>query len=175
MRRLLLLVICLGVALFFGGFSPAFATVNDQGWTRTFETFGPDVVDDLFCQEGKPYLATGSEEIRIHFVAADEGFHFSVWETHEMLAVPVDGTGPTYVESGNVDRAAGYSSLVNGVFVFNHMNTDSFVAYQDGKLDASATVRIHELEQFVGFDTDGDGLPDVVRVEFQKSRFSDCP
>jgi hypothetical protein len=49
------------------------------------------------------------------------------------------------------------------------------MAYQDGKLDASATVRIRELEQFVGFDTDGDGMPDVVRVEFQMSRFSDCP
>jgi hypothetical protein len=48
------------------------------------------------------------------------------------------------------------------------------VAYQDGKVDASSTIRIHEHEQFVGFDTDGDGVPDVVRVEISEVRLS-CP
>ena len=66
------------------------------------------------------------------------------------------------------------ANLINGVFVSSFINNDSFATYQDGKVDASSTIRIHEHEQFVGFDTDGDDVPDVVRVEFSKVRLS-CP
>ena len=48
------------------------------------------------------------------------------------------------------------------------------IAYQDGKVVSAQTIRIHELEQITATDTDGDGIPDIVKVEFSKPRFS-CP
>jgi hypothetical protein len=48
------------------------------------------------------------------------------------------------------------------------------VAFEDGKVVSAETIRIHELEHIVGTDTDGDGVPDSVKVEFSKAKFS-CP
>jgi hypothetical protein len=171
----LLLGSCVLAATFAMGTLPAAATVTDHGTVRTFTTSGPEIVTDVTCQEGEPYLVTGSEAITVHFVEAEEGLHVSVHEHHEGTAVPVDGTGLTYVENGNTDHRVVNVNFVNGFVVFSFVNNDSFVAYRDGKLDASSTLRIHEQEQFVGVDTDGDGVPDVVRVQFSKSRFSSCP
>ena len=39
---------------------------------------------------------------------------------------------------------------------------------------SAQTIRIHELEHIVATDTDGDGVPDSVKVEFSKAKFS-CP
>jgi hypothetical protein len=173
MKRLLLGICFLGAA-FATGAVPATATVTDQRPITIVETTGPDVISDLPCLEGEEFLATGEVTARIRFVEDEKGTHFVFWARNEGTLVPVDGTGPTYVESGNVDRRVQNINLINGVFVASFTNNDSFVAHQDGKVDASSTIRIHEQEQFVGFDTDGDGVPDVVRVEFQKARFS-CP
>jgi hypothetical protein len=38
----------------------------------------------------------------------------------------------------------------------------------------SQIIRVHELEHFVGVDTDGDGAPDDVKVEFSRPVLS-CP
>jgi hypothetical protein len=173
MKRLLLGICFLGAA-FAAGAVPATATVTDQRPITIVETTGPHVISDLPCLEGEEFLATGKVTARIRFVQDEKGVHFVFWARNEGTLVPVDGTGPTYVENGNVDRRAQNVNLINGVFVASFINNDSFVAYQDGKVDASSTIRIHEHEQFVGFDTDGDGVPDVVRVEFQTNRLS-CP
>ena len=157
------------------GIAPALAAPSDQGWIRISSTFGPEIVNDVECQEGTDYVVTGTEEIRIHFVDTDAGVHFTLWETHTGTAVPADGTGITYVESGNIERAAGLTNFVNGVYVFSFVNTDSFVAYQDGMLEATSTIRILNRQQFVAFDTDGDGVPDVVRVDITEDRFTTCP
>jgi hypothetical protein len=176
MKRLLLGISIVGAA-FATSAVPAAATVNDQGTITTFETIGPNVVaGDNPCDEGEQYLETGTKATRFHFVDAEEGLHVFFSEHNEGTAVPVDGTGPTYVERGNTDHQVFNANLVNGVFVFNHVNNDSFVAYRDGKLDASSTIRIQEHEHYVLIDTDGDGVPDVVRAEFSKNRFTfSCP
>jgi len=173
MKRLLLGTCLLAAALVVSA-APAVAAPNDQRPITTVETIGLHVDIDLPCLEGKEFLATGKVTARVRFVEDDKGAHFVFWARNEGTLVPVDGTGPTYVESGNVDRRVANVNLINGVFVFSFINNDSFVAYEDGKVDASSTIRIHEHEQFVGFDTNGDRVPDVVRVEFSKVRFS-CP
>ena len=90
--------------------------------------------------------------------------------------VPVDGQGPTYVESGNVDKVNFTARDVSAgvALVQTRVNNDRFLGYVDGKLVASATIRIHEVEHFVGLDTDGDGVPDAVKVSVTKHDFS-CP
>jgi hypothetical protein len=171
--RRAMLVLAAAMAVAFA--TPAYATVVDHGSFTSEEHFGPMVVTDMPCLEGKQFIATGAEFIRGHFVdAGDAGFHFFQNEKHEGTAVPVDGQGPTYVESGAVDISVFNTRTVSGVFTFTRMNTDNFIAYQDGKVVSAQTIRIHELEHITATDTDGDGVPDIVKVEFSKPRFS-CP
>jgi hypothetical protein len=39
---------------------------------------------------------------------------------------------------------------------------------------SAQTIRIHELKHITATDTNGDAIPDIVRVEFSKPQFS-CP
>jgi hypothetical protein len=80
--------------------------------------------------------------------------------------VPVDGQGPTYVESINADRVDFTARAVPaGVrLVQTHVNNDRFMGYVNGKVVASATIRIHEVEHFRGLDTDSDNVPDEFKV-----------
>jgi hypothetical protein len=170
-RATLLLALVMGAAFA----TPAYATVVDHGRFTSEEHFGPMVISDMPCLEGKEFIATGAEFIRGNFVdAGDAGFHFFQIEKHEGTAVPVDGQGPTYVESGNTDVAVFNTRTVSGGFTFTHEINDSFVAFEDGKRVGGATIRIHVVEHVVGTDTDGDGVPDSVKVEFSKPRLS-CP
>ncbi|HSD80840.1 MAG TPA: hypothetical protein VLB47_09265, partial [Solirubrobacteraceae bacterium] len=90
--------------------------------------------------------------------------------------VPVDGQGPTYVESGNVDKVTFTARAVAAgeTIVRTSINNDRFLGYVDGKLVASATIRIHQIEHFVGIDTDGDGQPDLYKVSVTRNDVS-CP
>jgi hypothetical protein len=173
MWRRAMLVLAVAMAVAFA--TPAYATVVDHGTFTSEEHFGPMVVTDMPCLEGKEFIATGAELIRGHFVdAGDAGFHFFFMEKHEGTAVPVDGQGPTYVESGNTGAAVFNTRTVSGVFTFTSLNNDNFIAYEDGKVVSAQTIRIHELEHITATDTDGDGVPDSVKVEFSKPTFS-CP
>jgi hypothetical protein len=168
-----MLVLAVAMAVAFA--TPAYATVVDHGSFTSEEHFGPMVITDMPCLEGKEFIATGAEFIRGNFVdAGDAGFHFFQNEKHEGTAVPVDGQGPTYVESGNTGAAVFNTRTVSGVFTFTSVNNDNFIAYEDGKVVSAQTIRIHELEHIVATDTDGDGVPDSVKVEFSKPTFS-CP
>ena len=170
-RAMLVSAIALAVA----SATPAYATVVDHGTFTSEEHFGPMVVTDMPCLEGKQFIATGSEVLRGNFVdAGDAGFHYFQIEKFEATAVPVDGQGPTYVESGSADVNVFNTHTVSGVFTFTRMNTDNFIAYQDGKVVSAQTIRIHELEHITATDADGDGVPDSVKVEFSKPTFS-CP
>jgi hypothetical protein len=170
-RAMLVLAVALAVAWA----TPAYATVVDHGSFTSEEHFGPMVVTDAPCLEGKEFIFTGAEYMRGNFVdAGDAGFHFFLQEKHEGTAVPVDGQGPTYVESGNTGAAVFNTRTVSGVFTFTSLNNDNFIAYEDGKLVSAQTIRIHELEHITATDTDGDGMPDSVKVEFSKPTFS-CP
>jgi hypothetical protein len=170
-RAMLVLAVAMAVAFA----TPAYATVVDHGSFTSEEHFGPMVITDLPCLEGKEFVATGAEFIRGNFVdAGDAGFHFFQIEKHEGTAVPADGQGPTYIERGNTDVAVFNTRTVSGVFTFTHVINDSFVAFEDGKLVGGATIRIHVVEHVVGTDTDGDGVPDSVKVEFSKPKIS-CP
>jgi hypothetical protein len=168
-----MLVLAVAMAVAFA--TPAYATVVDHGSFTNEQHFGPMVITDLPCLEGKEFVATGSGLLRGNFVdAGDAGFHYFQIEKFEATLVPVDGQGPTYVESGSADVNVFNTHTVSGVFTFTRMNTDSFVAYEDGKVVSAQTIRIHELDHIVGTDTDGDGIPDSVKVEFSKPKFS-CP
>jgi hypothetical protein len=81
-----------------------------------------------------------------------------------------------YVESGNVDHTSFTARRVSTDFnlVQTHVNNDRFLGYGDGSLVASATIRIHEVEHFVGVDVNGDNLPDVFKVSVTIDRGS-CP
>lgn len=169
-RAMLLLVLAMGVPA-----TAADAAVVDHGTFTSFQEFAPHLETDLPCLQGTAFIATGTESVRGNFVdAGAAGFHYFQIEKHTATLVPVDGQGPTYVESGNTDKFAFNTRASSGVFTFTHVNTDSFVAYQDGRRVGQATIRIHELEHFVMRDTDGDGQPDSVTVEFSKPRFT-CP
>jgi len=125
--------------------APAHAIVVDHGTFSTEEHFGPMVISDLPCLEGKEFSLTGAEFIRGSFVdAGDAGFHFRQIEKHEGTAVPVDGQGPTYVERGTADVSVFNTRTASGVFTFTHVNNDNFVAFQDGKVVSAQTIRIHE-------------------------------
>jgi hypothetical protein len=170
-RATLVLVLAMGVT----NATPARATVVDHGSFTSEEHFGPILVTDLPCLEGKEFVATGAEFIRGNFVnAGDEGFRFFQIENHEATLVPEDGQEPTYVERGNADIVVFNTRSVSGVFTFTHVTNDNFVAFDDGKVVGADTIRIHELERFVATDTDGDGVPDIIKVDFSKPKFS-CP
>ncbi len=119
---------------------------------------------------------TGGASFRGTFVNSEGFFHFSGIEHFSATIVPVDGQGPTYVESGSVDKVNFTAREVSaGVeLVQTRVNNDRFLGYVDGKLVASATIRIHELEHFVGLDTDGDLVPDAFEVSVNNHDFS-CP
>jgi hypothetical protein len=51
---------------------------------------------------------------------------------------------------------------------------DQFLGYVDGKLVTTATVRVHEVQHFVGLDTNGDNIPDVFEVSVTIDNVS-CP
>jgi hypothetical protein len=170
-HRALMLVLAMGVAYA----TPAHAAVVDHGTFTSEEHFGPIVITDLPCLEGKEFVLTGAEFIRGNFVdAGDAGFHFFQIENHESTLVPVDGQGPTYVERGNTEMVVFNTRAVSGVFTFTLVNNDNFVAFEDGKIVSAETIRIHELEHIVGTDTDGDGVPDSAKVEFSRPKIS-CP
>jgi hypothetical protein len=170
-RRAMVMTAAMAVAFA----TPAYAAVVDHGSFTSEEHFGPMVITDMPCLEGKEFIATGSEVLRGNFVdAGDAGFHYFQIEKFEATLVPVDGQGPTYVESGSADVNVFNAHTVSGVFTFTRMNTDNFVAYEDGKVVSAQTIRIHELEHITATDTDGDGIPDIVKVEFSKPQFS-CP
>jgi hypothetical protein len=170
-RMTLVLVLAMGAACA----TPAYAAVVDHGTFTSEEHFSPMTINDLPCLEGKEFVETGAEFIRGSFVdAGDAGFHFRQIEKHEGTLVPVDGQGPTYVESGNTDVFVFNTRSASGVFTVTHVNNDNFVAYENGKVVGSQMIRIHELEHVVTTDVDGDGEPDSVKVEISKNTLS-CP
>ena len=111
-------------------------------------------------------MLTGGVNFRGTFVGDDDFFHFAGVEKFSATLVPVDGQGPTYVESGNVDRFDFTARGVSGgdEVVRTHVNNDRFVGYVNGKVVASATIRVHEVEHIVGLDTDFDAIPDEFKV-----------
>ena len=139
----------------------------------TVDQLGPEVAADLPCLEGKEFTLTGSVSIRATDVVAEDFFHFSVIQRFSVTLVPVDAQGPTYVESGNVDHISSTGRL-DKAFVDTHVISDRFLGYVDGKLVASATLRIHELQHIVAVDTDGDFIPDVFKVSVSIGDVS-CP
>lgn len=156
--------------------SAAGATAPEVGHFSGVDQLGPAVITDLPCLEGKEFIFTGSEAFRGTFVNSEGFFHFSGIQQFSATIVPVDGQGPTYVERGSVERIDFTARAVSaGVeLVQTHVNNDRFVGYVDGKLVASATIRIHELEHFVGLDTNGDGVPDLFKVSVTTFDLS-CP
>jgi hypothetical protein len=164
------LVVCLMAG------SPAGAATPEVGHFSGEDHFAPQVITDLPCLEGKEFVATGSVVFRGTFVNRNGSFQFTGIQRFSGTLVPVDGQGLTYVESGNVDKVNFTARDVSaGVrLVQTRVNNDRFLGYVDGKLVASATIRIHEVEHFVGLDTDGDGVPDAFKVSVTSHDFS-CP
>ena len=154
----------------------ASASPPEVGHFSGADQFGPEVITDLPCLEGTEFVFTGGVAFRGTFVNSEDFFHFAGIELHTGTLVPVNGQGPTYVESGNVDHTSFTARRVSTGFnlIQTHVNNDRFVGYVDGKRVASATIRIHEVEHFVGVDTDGDNVPDVFKVSVTIDRVS-CP
>jgi len=152
------------------------AAVVDRGTFTSLEEFPDTVISDLPCLEGTDFFVSGASEFkRGSFVAFSDGsFHFNQYETHEAVLVPVSGAGPTYIESGNTDITSFNAHMTSGVITFTSLNNDNFLAIEDGHVVGSQMIRVHELEHFVGVDTDGDGAPDDVKVEFSRPVFR-CP
>src|SRR4051812_48360944 len=157
--------------------SPAVgAAAPDVSHFSSVEPLGPVVISDLPCLEGKQFTLTGSVSSRTTVVSSPDFFHFSALEKHTGTLVPVDGQGPRYVETNNVEHNVGTARRVSTGFnlVQTFVNNDRFVGYVGGKRVASATIRIHELEHFVGIDTNDDGVPDVFKVSVTVDHVS-CP
>jgi hypothetical protein len=163
------LVVCLMAG------SAAGAATPEVGHFSGEDHLGPQVTD-LPCLEGKEFVATGSVVVRGTFVNREGFLHFTGIQRFSGSLVPVDGQGPTYVESGNVDKVDFTARDVSAgaQLVQTRVNNDRFVGYLDGKVVASATIRIHEVEHFVGLDTNGDGVPDAFKVSVNNHDFS-CP
>jgi hypothetical protein len=164
------LIICLVAG------SAAGATTTEVGHFSGEDHFAPQVITDLPCLEGKEFVATGSVVFRGTFVNSEGFFHFTGIQRFSGTLVPVDGQGPTYVESGNVDKVNFTAHDVSaGVqLIQTRVNNDRFLGYVDGKVVASTTIRIHEVEHFVGLDTNDDGVPDIFKVSVNNHDFS-CP
>jgi hypothetical protein len=169
-------VIAALVACFVG--SPVAGAVPGQevGHFSSVDPIGPEVISDLPCLEGKEFMLTGSVSSRGSFVNSVDFFHFTGMEQFSATLVPVDGQGPTYVERNRpahitltARRVSGFINLVQ-----TEVNNDRFDAYVDGKRVSSATIRIHEVQHFVGSDTDGDNFPDVFKVSVTVDKVS-CP
>jgi hypothetical protein len=62
----------------------------------------------------------------------------------------------------------------SGVTTVTHVNNDNFLAIEDGHVVGSQIVRVHEHEHITFMDTNGDGEPDDIKVEFSKPTLS-CP
>jgi hypothetical protein len=157
-------------ALLLVGAVGAQAAVVDRGTFTSYEAFPDAIINDLPCLEGTEFQASGAFEFkRGNFIAFSDGsFHFFQYETHGVTLVPLGGSGPTYVESGNTDIASFNAHMTSGVITLTSINNDNFLAIEDGHVVGSQMIRVHELERFVGIDTDGDGTPDDVKVEFSR-------
>jgi hypothetical protein len=152
------------------------AQAPEVGHFSGTDTFGPDVVTDLPCLEGTAFIGTGSVDFRGTFVNSEGFFHFAGTERFSGTLEPV-GEGLTYVERGSIDRTTFTARAVDGGFnlVQTHVNNDNFFGYdENGKLVASATIRVHELQHFVGLDTNGDNVPDQFKVSIDVDNVS-CP
>ena len=158
------------------GSPAAGAAAPEVGHFSSVDPIGPEVISDLPCLEGKEFTLTGSVISRGTVVGSPDFFHFSGLEKHTGTLVPVDGQGPTYVESGNVEHNGFTARRVSTGFnlVETFVNNDRFVGYVGGKRVSSATIRIHELQHFVGVDTNGDDVPDVFKVSVNIDNLS-CP
>jgi hypothetical protein len=163
------------VACLLGG-PAASASSPEVGHFSGQETFGPQVITDLPCLEGKEFTATGGVSFRGTFVNSDGFFHFSGTNRFFATLVPVDGQGPTYVEGGNVEKNNFTARAVPAGVQINQTNiiNDQFLGYEDGKLVTTATVRVHEVHHFVGVDTNGDDIPDEFKVSVNIDDVS-CP
>jgi hypothetical protein len=165
-----------GVLVAFALGGAAAASPPEVGHFSGVDTFGPDVVTDLPCLEGTAFIGTSSEIFRGTFVNSEEFFHFSGTNRFSGTLVPVSGEGPTYVEGGNVEkinftaRAVAAGERINSTNIIN----DQFIGYVDGKRVSTATIRIHEVEHFVGVDTNGDNIPEFFKVSVTIDRVS-CP
>jgi hypothetical protein len=118
------LVVCLMAG------SPAGATSPEVGHFSGEDHFAP-FITDLPCLEGKEFVATGSVVFRGTFVNSEGFFHFTGIQRTSGTLVPVDGQGPTYVESGNVDKVNFTARDVSaGVqLVQTRVNNDRFLGY----------------------------------------------
>jgi hypothetical protein len=176
-RSLLALSLALSATLALGLSGPASAANPPEvGHFSGDDSSGPQVITDLPCLEGKEFIASGNVSFRGTFVDSEGFFHFSGIEHFSATLVPVDGQGPTYVESGNIDKVNFTARAVpaGDEIVQTRVNNDRFLGYVDGKLVASATIRIHEVQHFVALDTNGDDEPDVFRVSVDDHDLS-CP
>ncbi|HET9646765.1 MAG TPA: hypothetical protein VFP34_00850 [Microlunatus sp.] len=54
------------------------------------------------------------------------------------------------------------------------MDNASFIGYEVGKVVSAARIRVQAIFRIVATDTDADGVPDIIRVELEKTDFS-CP
>lgn len=154
--------------------APASAVV-DHGAFVIEETFGPEVISDLPCLLGKQFVETGSAVFRGTIVdLGTDGIHFSQIEKFDTTLVPVDGQGPTYIESGAAEVTSLDGHFASGMATFTNVNNDNYIAYEGGKVVGADKIRIHEMYHVVVMDTNGDGQPDNVAVEFDKASFS-CP
>ena len=136
----------------------------------------PPSVGDLPCLEGTEFLVSTGESFHGTIVADNGFFHITNVEKFFGTAVPVDGQGPTYVEAPNVNKTTFTirATAAGDQTVFTNVNNDRFLGYVNGQQVTSATIRIHQVEHFVALDTDGDGVPDAVKVSVSISDFS-CP
>jgi hypothetical protein len=158
------------------GSPAASASPPEVGHFSGVEAVGPEVITDLPCLEGKEFVYTATVSSRGTFVNSADFFHFTGIELFSATIVPVDGQGATYVEGGNLARINFTARAVSaGVeLVQTSVNNDLFFGYLDGKLVGSATIRIHQIQHFVGLDTNGDNVPDEFKVSVTIDDLS-CP